>query len=163
MILSLATREELPEIVSIYNSTVASRQVTADLQPVTVAQREAWFQAHQRKNRPLYVLKDVSGCVIAWSSFSDYYPRAAYDRTAEISIYVHEQQRGKGLGRLVLTQMLERAPQLGIHKITAVIFAHNQPSLSLFEQFGFEQWGFLPQVCEWDNVLADIIILGKTV
>ena len=46
--LSLAQREDLPEIVAIYNSTIASRQVTADLQPVSVAEREAWFVAHQR-------------------------------------------------------------------------------------------------------------------
>ena len=45
--LSLAQREDLPEIVAIYNSTVASRQATADLQPVSVAEREAWFAAHQ--------------------------------------------------------------------------------------------------------------------
>ena len=57
--LSLAQCEDLPEIVAIYNSTIASRQVTADLQPVSVTEREAWFVAHQRENRPLYVVRDV--------------------------------------------------------------------------------------------------------
>lgn len=69
--LSLAQREDLPDIVAIYNSTVASRQATADLQPVSVAEREAWFAAHQRENRPLYVVRDVSGCLMAWASLSD--------------------------------------------------------------------------------------------
>ena len=50
--LSLAQREDLPEIVAIYNSTVASRQATADLQPVSVAEREAWFAAHQCRAVP---------------------------------------------------------------------------------------------------------------
>ena len=64
--LSLAQCEDLPEIVAIYNSTVASRQATADLQPVSVAEREAWFAAHQCEHRPLYVVRDVSGCLMAW-------------------------------------------------------------------------------------------------
>lgn len=59
--IALATRDELPEIMAIYNSTIASRQVTADLQSVSVMQRQTWFEAHQRVNRPLYVMKEVSG------------------------------------------------------------------------------------------------------
>lgn len=104
--LSLAQREDLPEIVAIYNSTIASRQVTADLQPVSVAECEAWFVAHQRENRPLYVVRDVSGCLMAWASLSDYYPRAAYHRTAEVSIYIHPQHRGAGLGKWLLGEII---------------------------------------------------------
>ena len=161
--MALAQHEDLPDIVAIYNSTIASRQVTADLQTVSVAQREAWFTAHQQPNRPLYAIKNVSGCLVAWGSFSDYYPRAAYQRTAEISIYVHEAQRGKGLGKFVLHRMLCRAAELGIHKVIAVIFAHNVASIALFQAFGFAQWGYLPEVCDLDGKLADIVILGKTV
>ena len=153
--IALATRDELPEIVAIYNSTIASRQVTADLQSVSVMQRQTWFEAHQRVNRPLYVMKEVSGSIVAWGSFSDYYPRAAYERTAEISLYVAQNQRGKGVG--------QRAPTLGIHKIVAVIFAHNTPSVALFRKNGFALWGMLPEVCDLDGQLANIVILGATV
>ncbi|ULJ63633.1 N-acetyltransferase family protein [Wielerella bovis] len=162
--MSVARREELAEIVAIYNSTIASRQVTADLHPVSVAQRETWFDAHQSEQRPLYAVHDkVSRCLVAWGSFSDYYPRAAYQRTAEISIYVHENWRGKGLGEWILREMMQRAPTLGIHKIAAVIFAHNVASIALFRKLGYEQWGVLPEVCELDGKLADVIILGVSV
>ena len=162
--LSLARREDLPEIVAIYNSTIASRQATADLLPVSVAERETWFAAHQRENRPLYVVRDaVSGCLMAWASLSDYYPRAAYQRTAEVSIYIHAQHRGAGLGKLLLGEMIRRAPALGVHKLIAVIFVHNTASMALFRGLGFEIWGRLPEVCDLDGMLADVVLLGKTV
>lgn len=162
--LSLARREDLPEIVAIYNSTIASCQATADLLPVSVAERETWFAAHQRENRPLYVVRDaVSGCLMAWASLSDYYPRAAYQRTAEVSIYIHAQHRGAGLGKWLLGEMIRRAPALGVHKLIAVIFVHNTASMALFRGLGFEIWGRLPEVCDLDGMLADVVLLGKTV
>ncbi|MCP2040732.1 phosphinothricin acetyltransferase [Neisseria sp. HSC-16F19] len=153
---------DLPAIVAIYNSTIASRQVTADLQPVTVAERQAWFDAHSG-HRPLYVVENEARQVVAWGSFSDYYPRAAYRICAEISIYLDPQYRGAGLGRQLLDAMMSRAPALGLQRLIAVIFAHNTPSVRLFERAGFEHWGLLPQVCDLDGALADIVLLGKKV
>lgn len=69
-----AAKTDLPDIVEIYNSTIAARQSTADLTPVSIAEREPWFDAHGGK-RPLYVLKNKDGTVLAWCSLSDYYPR----------------------------------------------------------------------------------------
>ena len=69
-----ARAADLPAIVAIYNSTIESRASTADLAPVSVTSRQAWFDAH-RDNRPLYVAEDADGTIAAWGSFSDYYPR----------------------------------------------------------------------------------------
>ena len=100
---------------------------------------------------------------MAWASLSDYYPRAAYHRTAEVSIYIHAQHRGAGLGKWLLGEMIRRAPALGVHKLVAVIFAHNAASIALFRGSGFEIWGRLPEVCDLDGMLADVVLLGKTV
>lgn len=163
-LISRATAAELPEIVAIYNSTIASRQVTADLEPVSVASRQAWFDAHQHPHRPIYVLKNRdTNEVLAWGSFSDYYPRAAYCHTAEISIYVRHDARGTGYGRDLLAYMLMQAPQLSIKTVIGVIFAHNFASLNLFGKFGFEQWGLLPQVCNLDGHEVDVVLLGKKI
>ncbi|XXQ67453.1 N-acetyltransferase family protein [Neisseriaceae bacterium B1] len=157
-----ATAQDLAAIVAIYNSTIASRQVTADLRPVSVAERETWLHAHLNgAQRPIFVLENAVQEVLAWGSFSDYYPRAAYRITAEISIYVAENVRGQGLGQTLLDHMSAIAPSLGIHNIIGVIFGHNAPSLKLFLRNGFEQWGVLPQVCDLDGKLADVVILGK--
>lgn len=61
-----ALRQDLPAIVDIYNSTVTTRQSTADLSPTTVAEREMWFAAHTDK-RPIYALYDTDGTVLAWA------------------------------------------------------------------------------------------------
>lgn len=159
-----ATVAELPEIVAIYNESIASRQSTADLEPVSIGSRQDWFAEHQRENRPIYVLKERgSGEVLAWGSYSDYYPRAAYCHTAEISIYVRHNSRGIGCGKYLLSYMLMQAPSLTIKTVIAVIFAHNFASLNLFGKFGFEQWGFLPQVCELGGQIADVVLLGKKI
>ena len=73
-----ARQEDLAEIVAIYNSTVASGQSTADVQPVRIEQRQAWFDAHRQPHRPLYVWSDGQQNIAAWASFSDYYPREAW-------------------------------------------------------------------------------------
>ena len=157
-----ATLDDLPGIVAIYNSTVPSRLVTADLEPVTLESRLQWFHAHGPKARPLWVVEE-NGEVIAWLSFSDFYGRPAYLRTAEVSIYLAESARGKGLGKQLLQAALERAPALGIDTLLGFIFGHNQPSLGLFGKFGFETWAHLPRVANLDGVERDLIILGKRV
>jgi L-amino acid N-acyltransferase YncA len=155
-----ATLDDLPAIVAIYNSTVASRQVTADLEPISVESRLAWFQAHGPARRPLWVVEDV-GRVIAWLSFSDFYGRPAYRHTSEVSIYLDEAARGKGLGAQLLTAALEAAPGLDIHTVLGFVFGHNAPSMRLFQRFGFTAWGTLPRVAVLDGVERDLIILGK--
>jgi len=155
-----ATRDDLPQIVAIYNSTVPSRLVTADLEPVSVESRESWFAEHLPGQHPLWVV-ERDGKVVGWLSFSAFYGRPAYRRTAELSIYLDEAVRGQGLGRYLLTEALRVAPGLGLDTLLGIIFGHNTPSLGLFEGFGFERWGHLPRVAVLDGVERDVVILGK--
>lgn len=159
-VLRPATAADLPAIVAIYNSTIAGRMVTADLEPVTVEARRPWFDAHQSPTRPLFVLDDA-GAVVAWLSFDTFYPRAAYDGTAMIAIYVAEAQRGRGLGKRLLHEAMTRAPTLGLHTLLGYIFGHNTPSLRLFESHGFARWAHLPRVAVLDGVERDLIIVGR--
>jgi L-amino acid N-acyltransferase YncA len=173
-----ATLDDLPAIVAIYNSTIASRQVTADLEPVSVESRLAWFHAHGPRARPLWVVEaegeedlplagpartGAGKRVIAWLSFSDFYGRPAYARTAEVSIYLHESARGRGLGARLVKAAIEAAPGLGIDTLLGFIFDHNASSLALFDRAGFAQWGRLPRVAMLDGVERDLVILGKRI
>lgn len=157
----LATIEDLPAIVEIYNSTVAGRQVTADTEAVSVASRLDWFAAHTPERRPLWVVPDEQGGLLGWLSYSDFYGRPAYNGTAELSIYLHESARGRGLGRFLLQQAIAYAPHIQVHTLLGFIFGHNQPSLNLFYQAGFEKWAELPRVAKLDNDERDLLILGK--
>ena len=163
MTLRDATAADLPAIVDIYNSTIAGRMVTADLEPVSVASRQAWFDAHQSPTRPLWVLVDASGAVAAWLSFDTFYPRAAYDGTAMIAIYVAPTHRRLGLGKSLLLSAVARAPSLGLHTLLGYIFGHNEPSLRLFETHAFARWAHLPRVAVLDGVARDLIIVGRRV
>lgn len=154
-----ASENDLPAIVAIYNSTVPSRMVTADLSPVSVESRLDWFQEHTPHFRPLWVAEE-DGAVIAWLSFSSFYGRPAYNKTAEISIYVHESWRAQGLGSRLLHQAIAHSPEIGIDTLLGFIFGHNTPSLNLFRKFGFEQWGWLPKVAILDETERDLAILG---
>lgn len=155
-----ATPEDLPSIVEIYNSTVASRMVSADTEPVSVERRSCWFHEHDPARRPLWVAEE-GGTVVGWFSFGDFYDgRPAYHATVEVGIYVREGFRGRSLGRRLLEEAIRRAPHLGIRTITAGVFAHNEPSLKLFEQFGFERWAHYPGVAELDGVERDLVVLG---
>jgi L-amino acid N-acyltransferase YncA len=158
----LARFEDLPAIVAIYNSTVPSRQVTADTEPITVESRHAWFAEHTPEKRPLWVAEQ-DGQVIGWLSYSNFYGRPAYAGTAELSIYIDEKVRGKGLGRYFLAQAIEFAPRIGVHTLLGFIFGHNLPSLKLFEAFGFERWAHMPCVANLDGIERDLDILGKRV
>jgi L-amino acid N-acyltransferase YncA len=158
----IAAPSDLPAIVGIYNSTVASRMVTADLTPVSVESRRRWFEEHRPESRPLWVL-ERDGAVAAWLSFSSFYGRPAYDGTAEVSIYVGVPWRRLGLGAQLLGAAIAHAPALGVGTLLGFIFGHNLPSLTLFERFGFERWGHLPRVAVLDGVERDLVIVGRRV
>ena len=155
-----ATQDDLEAIVAIYNSTIDLRIATADLFPVTIESRIDWFNTHNPSSRPIWVMEDEAHKIVAWASFSDYKSRAAYHITAEISLYIHEDRRGQGLGKQFLNYCLAAAPALGIQNVVGLIFSHNKASQNLFAQFGFVQWGLLPDVCIMDGKYYSVSILG---
>ncbi|MET6997658.1 GNAT family N-acetyltransferase [Chitinophaga defluvii] len=157
-----ATLQDLPAIVEIYNSTVAGRMVTADTTPVSVESRIPWFEAHSPEKRPLWMITSEDG-LAGWASFQSFYGRPAYDGTAEISIYLHTSSRGKGYGKAILQHALAACPRLHIHTLLGFIFAHNLPSIQLFQRAGFEEWAHLPDVAILDGVPRSLKILGKKI
>ena len=170
-IVQRAGADDLTAILAIYNQSIAGKQATANLAPVSCEEREAWFSEHVNSpTRPIYVVKTITSnqdnglsIIVAWGSFSDLYARTAYHISSEISVYLHNDYQGQGLGGSLTRWMLMQAPNLGIRNIVALIFAHNKPSLGLFYKLGFEQWGYMPQVCDMQGFIADVVMLGIAV
>jgi L-amino acid N-acyltransferase YncA/predicted O-methyltransferase YrrM len=160
MIIRDAVEADLPAIVEIYNATVPTRMVTAELEPTTVEARLPWFREHSQEHYPFWVAES-GGHVIGWLDFKKFLPRCAYRGTAEISVYVDEKFRRRGVGQRLLEQAIARAPSLGMTALVGLIFGHNEPSLKLFEHLGFERWAFLPGVAQLDGMDRDLVIMGQ--
>ncbi|MBW4617898.1 MAG: GNAT family N-acetyltransferase [Cyanosarcina radialis HA8281-LM2] len=154
-----ATELDLPAIVEIYNATIPGRMATADTEPVSSESRLAWFQQRDRATRPIVVM-ELSAKIVGWLSFQSFYGRPAYRATAELSIYVAPTHLRQGIGHRLLEYAIGRSPELEIETLLGFIFAHNEPSLKLFEQFGFQRWGYLPKVAKLDGIDRDLAILG---
>jgi phosphinothricin acetyltransferase len=157
-----ATRADLAQIVAIYNATIPSRMVTADTEAVSVESRQRWFEEHAPDHRPLWVVEEGAR-VAAWLSFSSFYGRPAYAKTAELSVYVDADFRKRGLASYLLHEALGHAPMLRIDTLLGFIFGHNQPSLALFAKHGFARWGELPAVAALDGIERDLVIVGRRV
>jgi L-amino acid N-acyltransferase YncA len=157
-----ATVADLPAIVAIYNSTVGTRMVTAELEPTTVEARLPWLREHTPDHHPIWVTES-DGQIAGWLSVQDFLPRCAYRGTVELSVYVDEKFRRRGIARKLLEQAIARARSLEISAMVGFIFAHNEPSLKLFEQLGFQRWGLLPRVAKLDGVERDLTIVGRQV
>jgi L-amino acid N-acyltransferase YncA len=157
-----ATLADLVSIVEIYNATIPSRMVTADLAVVSVESKRKWFDDHSPELRPIWIVKE-SNKVVAWLSFQSFYGRPAYNATAEISIYVAATHHTRGLGSFMLEKAIEACPELQIRTLLGFVFAHNKPSLKLLSKFGFDEWGHLPKVANLDGIERDLVILGRRI
>jgi len=160
MIIRDAVEPDLPAIVEIYNATVPTRMVTAELEPTTVEARLPWFREHSSEHYPFWVAES-EGRVIGWLDFKRFLPRCAYRCTAEISVYVDKEFRRRGVGQRLLEQAIARAPSRGITALVGLIFGHNESSLKLFQRLGFQRWGFFPGVAQLDGVERDLVVMGQ--
>jgi L-amino acid N-acyltransferase YncA len=162
MSLRLATIDDLPRIVEIYNAAIPGRLATADTTLLNVADRRAWFEKRDFAKHPVLV-EEREGEIIGWISFQPFRPKPAYHRTAEISLYIAPEWQSKGVGRALLDEALERAPSHGINTVIGLVFSHNAPSIKVAKALGFEEWGCLPDICEMDGREYSVSIFGKRV
>lgn len=154
---------DLPEIIAIYNQAVPTHRSTANTTPVTVEGRKAWFLEHDPNHRPIF-LAELDDQVAGWCSLSVYRPgRLALRFTAEISYYIDNAYQRRGIGSALVRHALAACPALGIKNIVAVVIDKNDGSRRLLEKFGFEQWGYLPRVLDFDGEELGEYYYGKRV
>ena len=149
-----ARRSDLPGILEIYNHHVRTSTATFDLEPLTLARRQKWFWEH-RSRHPL-IVAERNGRVIGYASLSEFRDKPGYSRSAEDSVYVDKDFQGKGVGRLLLKEILSRAVRLGYHTIIAGIVPPNEASVRLHAGLGFEFVGNFREVgfkfSRWQDV-----------
>lgn len=151
---------DLASIVRIYNDAIATRMSTAQLEPVAVEERKDWIAQHSPNKHPFWVA-EIESEIAGWLTIKSFLPRCAYAGTVELSVYVDQKFRRRGIARALLEEAIRRAKSLGISAMIGLIFAHNEASLKLFAQLGFERWGLLPGVALLDGVERDLTIMGR--
>lgn len=161
MIIRFAQMEDLPAIVDIYNQAIPSHRSTGDTQPLRVEDRLTWFEEHRPEKHPIFVA-EVEGRVAGWCSLSAYRPgRAAFRFAAEISYYIASAYHRQGIATALVEHALAACPALQIRHLFAIILENNQASLRLLEKMGFEQWGYLPRVANFDGTEIGHLYYGR--
>ena len=163
MMIRFAKLDDLPAIVDIYNQSIPSKQSTGDIQPLRVEDRITWFEEHRPDSHPIFVA-DVEGRVAGWCSLSAYRPgRAALRFTAEISYYIAPSYHRQGIGTALIEHTLKACPMLQIRHLFAIVLETNLASLKLLEKMGFERWGYLPRVADFDGKEVGHLYFGRHV
>ena len=142
--LRTATEDDAQAISDIYNYYVDCSTCTFDLQHESLPQRMAWLQAHGIRYPVIVCTCDTE--VVGWGSLSQWNPRPGYAGTAEVSFYVHHAWQRRGIGRLLLTELIDRADKLGHHVLIGGACTEQIASIKLQEAFGFVQVAYFAEV-----------------
>ncbi len=139
-----AELKDIPAITEIYNDAILNSTATFDTEIKTIVDRTQWFNNHGERYPILSA--EMDGNVIGWASLTKWSDRCAYEKTAEVSVYIHKDFRGKGIGKKLLEQLIFQGEKAGIHYMLARISQDNESSIHIHEIFGFEHIGVMKEV-----------------
>jgi phosphinothricin acetyltransferase len=131
-----ATEADVPAITDIYNYEVLNGWATFDLEPKTLEDRLQWFRETQHPHS--VIVADDGGEVAGWGCLRPFRAKEAYRFTAENSVYIHQDHRGHGVGKLILARLIDKGRESGFHSIIAGISQDNPASDRLHQSFVFE-------------------------
>ena len=152
-----AAINHLESITDIYNNAVLTSTATFDTEPVSINDQRLWFNEHNDKF-PIYVA-EMDDMVVGWASLSRWSGRCAYGNTAEISIYIKTEHRGKRIGTKLLQKILREGKVAGLHTVIARIAEGSEISIKLHKKAGFEHIGVMKEVGEKFGKLLDVYLM----
>ena len=143
--LRLATEEDLPGILSIYNDIILHTTAVYDYQPHSMEMRKTWWASKVKDKYPVFVAAEAEK-IVGFSSIGPFRAWAAYKYSVENSVYVATEHRGRGIGKILLPPLITAAIERNLHVIIAGIDASNEASLQLHRHFGFKEVAHFRQV-----------------
>ncbi|RWZ68786.1 N-acetyltransferase family protein [Labedella populi] len=151
---------DLPYIREIYNYYVTNSSVTFDEDRMSLAKWKSKFAHLQKQGMPFIVAVSPSGQVLGYALVQPWKEKRAYRFTVENSIYLGAAATGKGLGRALLGELIERSKAAGLKEILAVISDKGaEASLALHEKFGFTEIGRMGRVgFKFDRWLGTVLL-----
>jgi L-amino acid N-acyltransferase YncA len=139
-----ANENDQPAIMEIYNDAVEKTTATFDTEKRSLEKQLAWFRNH-KNNHPVFVAEE-DGIIKGWASLSPWSERKAYEGTVEVSVYVHHEHRGKGIGKKLLEIITLEGKRVNNHTILARIASGNEISMHIHEQLGYSHVGIMKEV-----------------
>jgi len=158
MLIRDAIAADLAGIFQIYDREVLDGTATFETQARSPEQQLEWFEAHDRGRYPVLVA-ELQGRIAGWGRLYPWSPRPAYARTAENAVYVADSCRGRGVGRAVLQELIDRARRVGIKVIVARIVEGNPASRALHEAMGYSTIGVMRGVGEKFGRVLDVRLM----
>ncbi|HEX7097130.1 MAG TPA: GNAT family N-acetyltransferase [Acidimicrobiales bacterium] len=155
----LATLADAEAIREIYNLEVTTSTVTFDLVPRTPAQQEEWLA--KRSGAHAVIVAEDTGQVVGFAALSPYRDRGAYATTVEDSVYVARAHQGRGIGKLLLGDLIEVARQRGFHAMMARIVGGHEASIGLHRSMGFWEVGVEREVGRKFGQWLDVVLMQR--
>ncbi len=155
----LAGPDDAEAIREIYNLEVTTSTVTFDLEPRSVEGQRAWLSARSGVHPAIVAVED--GRVLGFGSLSPYRDRPAYRTTVEDSVYVHRGEQGRGVGRLLLAELVRLAELHGFHAVMGRIVGGHEASIALHRALGFEQVGHEREVGRKFGRWLDVVVMER--
>ncbi len=140
-----AIEDDLLQLLEIYNDIILNTTAVYQYEPHTLQMRKEWFETKQQQGFPVFVAED-NNRIVGFSTLGTFRNWQAYKYSVENSVYVATEQRGKGIGKLLLPPIINAAKQMEMHTIIAGIDATNEVSIRLHKNFGFEEVAHFKQV-----------------
>lgn len=139
-----ATQADLPQLLDIHNDAIRNLDAIWTEAEETLADRKVWLEDRAANDFPVLVAQEA-GRILGHASYGTYRSRPGYRKTIEHSIYLRDEAQGRGVGKALMTALIEDAKAKHFHLMIAVIDAKNQGSIKFHERFGFQIAGHLPQ------------------
>ncbi len=133
-------------ILDIFNDAILNSTALYEYKPRTMETMVGWFDAKRAGGFPVIGVEDRAGTLLAFGSYGAFRPFPANKYTVEHSVYVHKDQRGRGLGRVVMQEIVAAARRNDLHALIGGIDSTNAGSIALHERLGFRHVGTLPHV-----------------
>jgi L-amino acid N-acyltransferase YncA len=126
------------QILDIFNDAIKNSSALYEYQPRTLEHMETWFENKTNGNYPVIGIVDEQGELQGFGSYGVFRAWLAYKYTIEHSLYIHKAHRGKGLGRIILQEIIKNAISQNYHCLIAGIDSTNEISIKLHKAYGFE-------------------------
>lgn len=147
----VAKLSDLESIVHIYNQAVRSRFETADTIEVDTKDKLEWFKNHSSDSYPIFVC-EIDNTIVGWISISPYRQgRKALRFTAEVSYYVRIEYKRQGIGSQLIEHAIIEGKKLNFKTFFAIVLDKNEASVKLLIKYGFEKWGHMPDIADFDG------------